>query len=126
MTGLVGALIEAWQELRIHRLRVLLSLVGVAVAVAAMMGIAALITVSDQAQREMLESENGREGSVIVWLTNQDGTEPMEWMRTANEEFATFVDRHEIRYASRNMWTSASFTAGGLPAAADGQSPIYV
>lgn len=119
MTGLVGALIEAWQELRIHRLRVLLSLVGVAVAVAAMTGIAALITVSDQAQREMLESENGREGSVIVWLTNQDGTEPMEWMRTANEEFATFVDRHEIRYASRNMWTSASFTAGGLPAAAD-------
>ena len=33
-TGLAASTVEAWQELRIHRLRVLLSLVGVAVAVA--------------------------------------------------------------------------------------------
>ena len=34
VTGLAASTVEAWQELRIHRLRVLLSLVGVAVAVA--------------------------------------------------------------------------------------------
>jgi putative ABC transport system permease protein len=31
--ALHGSLVEAWQELRIHKLRVLLSLVGVAIAV---------------------------------------------------------------------------------------------
>ena len=28
MTGLVGAVVEAWDELRIHKVRVLLALVG--------------------------------------------------------------------------------------------------
>src|SRR5699024_12290486 len=32
VTGILGALVEAWEELRIHKLRVLLSLVGVAVS----------------------------------------------------------------------------------------------
>ena len=41
-TGLVGSVVEAWAELRIHRTRVLLSLIGVAVAVAALTGIVAL------------------------------------------------------------------------------------
>ena len=34
-TNLVGSFVEAWQEVRIHRTRVMLSLVGVAVAVEA-------------------------------------------------------------------------------------------
>ena len=36
LTGFFGALVEAWAQLRIGKLRVLLSLVGVAAAVAAM------------------------------------------------------------------------------------------
>ena len=35
-TGFAAALLEAWQELRIHKLRVLLSLIGVTVAVASL------------------------------------------------------------------------------------------
>ena len=35
MSGVVGAFSEAWAELRIHKTRVLLSLIGVAVAVTA-------------------------------------------------------------------------------------------
>ena len=35
ITGLIGAIVEAWSEVRVHRTRVLLSLIGVAVAVAA-------------------------------------------------------------------------------------------
>ena len=33
LVGIAGAIVEAWTELRIHRGRVLLSLIGVAVAV---------------------------------------------------------------------------------------------
>ena len=36
LTGVIGALIEAWAQLRIGKLRVMLSLVGVVVAVAVM------------------------------------------------------------------------------------------
>ena len=35
-TGFAGAVVEAWTELRIHRTRVLLSLVGVGIAIAAL------------------------------------------------------------------------------------------
>ena len=42
VSGLVGAVVEAWAELRIHRTRVLLSLVGVAVAVAALTSVVGL------------------------------------------------------------------------------------
>lgn len=114
MNSIIGAFIEAWQELRIHRLRVLLSLLGVAVSVAAMTGVAALITTTDQVQREMMESDNGREGSLTVWLANT-GEEPLEWLRSANAEFADFIERNEIRYASRNTWSQASFTGRGSP-----------
>ena len=38
MTGVVGAIVEAWDELRIHKLRVLLALIGVACAVTAITG----------------------------------------------------------------------------------------
>ena len=35
MSGLIGALSEAWSEIRHHKLRVLLSLIGIAVSVGA-------------------------------------------------------------------------------------------
>ncbi len=41
-TSVVAAIIEAWQELRIHRTRVLLSLIGVAVAVCSITAVVAL------------------------------------------------------------------------------------
>ena len=36
MTGILGALADAWAEIRVHKLRVLLSLIGIAVSVAAL------------------------------------------------------------------------------------------
>ena len=42
LTGFFGAIVEAWAQLRIGKLRVLLSLVGVAAAVAAMTFVIAL------------------------------------------------------------------------------------
>ena len=46
LTGFFGAIVEAWAQLRIGKLRVLLSLVGVAAAVAAMTLVIALGQVS--------------------------------------------------------------------------------
>ena len=46
MSVIIGSLIEAWTQLRISKLRVLLSLVGVAASVAAMTFVIALGQVS--------------------------------------------------------------------------------
>lgn len=119
MNGVIGALLEAWQELRIHKLRVLLSLIGVAVSVAAMTGVAALVSTTDQVQREMMERMNGREGSVTVYLYDETGDDPVESMRTTMTRFEEFVERNEIRYASRNTWSRANFTARGFPVSSE-------
>jgi putative ABC transport system permease protein len=97
MTGFVGALVEAWGELRIHRLRVLLSLIGVAVAVAAMTGVTALGDITRQAQAELSEAQSGRPATfrVDAWseTTTPDTT-------AATAAFREFVDRYQIEQAS--------------------------
>ena len=67
LTNIAGALIEAWDELRIHKLRVLLSLVGVAVAVAAMTTVLAIGQIFGQANSEFMERMSGRQ---ITLTTN--------------------------------------------------------
>ncbi|MBM7412321.1 putative ABC transport system permease protein [Clavibacter michiganensis] len=72
-TGLVGAVVEAWTELRIHRTRVLLSLVGVAVAVAAITSVVGLGAVVQQAQTEQMERSSGRPATLSVTMKSDTG-----------------------------------------------------
>ena len=65
-TGFVGAVIEAWAQLRIGKLRVLLSLVGVAVAVAAMAFVIAVGQISVSAINSQIEQYGGRSGTVTI------------------------------------------------------------
>lgn len=65
-TGLTGAIIEAWAQLRIGKLRVLLSLVGVAVAVAAMSFVIAVGQVSVSAVNAVMEQYSGRPGTLTI------------------------------------------------------------
>ena len=65
-TGLTGAVIEAWAQLRIGKLRVLLSLVGVAVAVAAMSFVIAVGQVSVSAVNAVMEQYSGRPGTLTI------------------------------------------------------------
>lgn len=66
VTGFVGAVIEAWAQLRIGKLRVLLSLVGVAVAVAAMAFVIAVGQISVSAINSQIEQYGGRSGTVTI------------------------------------------------------------
>ncbi len=60
MTTIVSLLAEAWQELRIHKLRVLLSLIGVGVAVCALTLVVALGAITERVQQESMERLGGR------------------------------------------------------------------
>jgi putative ABC transport system permease protein len=72
-TGLVGAVVEAWAELRIHRTRVLLSLIGVAVAVTAITSVVGLGGVVQQSQTEQYERESGRPAALSVSTYSETG-----------------------------------------------------
>ena len=62
----VGAIGEAWDELRVHKLRVLLSLIGVALAVAALTAVVAIGELQRQFMAEMNDRWGGREATLTI------------------------------------------------------------
>lgn len=104
LSNLVGALVEAWQEVRIHRTRVMLSLIGVAVAVCALTTVVGLGAVAQQATLEQSERQSGRPASIQVSASTVDGSAPAGDPMT--EVWQTALERYEITYASRVTTTS--------------------
>ena len=102
-TGFVGSVVEAWAELRIHRTRVLLSLIGVAVAVAALTGIVALGAIAQQSQVEQFERQSGRPALLAVSTYNPVTGEQPD-LDTLNTAFETTMQRYDIRWHSRNAY----------------------
>jgi putative ABC transport system permease protein len=101
VTGLVGALVEAWDELRVHKLRVLLSLIGVAAAVTAITGVTAAVEMLSQAGREQTERWSGRETTLSVNVYSMTGTgDPVPAVAALD----SVVDRYAVEYASRSTW----------------------
>ena len=101
--GIVGAIVEAWAELRIHRTRVLLSLIGVAVAVAAITSVVGVGSLAEQAQRELNERSGGRPALLAVSAYSDTGTIDAEDFEAA---FDVAVERYSIDYTSRNGYGS--------------------
>jgi putative ABC transport system permease protein len=115
VTGLVGAVVEAWDELRIHKLRVLLALIGVAVAVCAITGITAAAQMMNQALKEQFERDGGRATTLSVSAYPMGG--PMPSAAQYETEFARVVERYGIEYASRELFTQlvVRFPTGAGP-----------
>jgi putative ABC transport system permease protein len=82
VTGLLGAFAEAWGEVRVHKARVVLSLVGVFLAVFAMTTVTALGLLVTQVQQEQGERAGGRPATVAVnAYDSMTGMppDPVEW-----------------------------------------------
>ncbi|QTE29991.1 ABC transporter permease [Pengzhenrongella sicca] len=107
MTGLVGAVVEAWDELRIHKLRVLLALIGVAVAVCAITGITAAAQMMSQVLTEQAERDGGRDTTLSVSAYPMGSTAPTS--AQYETEFARVVERYGIEYATRELYTQLTF-----------------
>ena len=97
-TGLVGAVVEAWAELRIHRTRVLLSLIGVAVAVAAITSVVGLGAVVQQSQTEQMERQSGRPASLSVSMYSETGATIA--YADKREILAEVADRYGITWST--------------------------
>ena len=98
--ALVGSFSEAWAEVRIHRTRVLLSLIGVAVAVAAISSVVGLGAIVQQSLQESNERNGGRSAMLMVNAYSQSGDVDATAVRTA---FDSVVDRYRIRYHSASI-----------------------
>jgi putative ABC transport system permease protein len=66
VSALLGVLAEAWSEVRVHRVRVVLSLVGVFLAVFAMTAVTGLGQIVAQVQQEQAERYGGRPATISV------------------------------------------------------------
>jgi len=103
----IGALIEAWAEFRVHRARVLMSLIGVAIAVAALAGVVGIGAVATQAQTEQLERGGGRPATLV--LTPPYDAETGDAADPARLEaiFRQVVERYSITYAGAVIWSDS-------------------
>ncbi|MGV8883995.1 MAG: ABC transporter permease [Microbacteriaceae bacterium] len=110
--SIVGAFVEAWAELRIHRTRVLLSLIGVAVAVAAITGVVGVASIAEQAQRESLEKQTGRPALLLVNAFSESG-DPLD-PKAFGDAFTTVEKRYSIGHSSRSGYgnTRVQFVDG--------------
>ncbi|MFZ4896024.1 ABC transporter permease [Plantibacter sp. Mn2098] len=125
LSNIVGAIVEASQELRIHRGRVILSLIGVAVAVCALTSIVGLTAVSGQAFTEANDRSGGRAATLSVQVSQagQTALDPAK-IDSAVRELA---ERYSIEYISRSEQTqvSAQFVDGTVPVLGTVVDPAY-
>lgn len=103
ISGLVGAVIEAWGELRVHRLRVLLSLIGVAVAVAALTSVVGIGSMVQQSMTETYERQSGRPATLYAGAYSEQGL-PVDGQKAA-AAFEQVVERYKIDWASSVTYT---------------------
>lgn len=111
MTDVVAAIQDAWTELRIHRGRVLMSLIGVTVAIAAL---TASVAVGDLARSTLvssMEANGGRAATISLWVetSSADGTpgDPL----VALDAIDDAVERYRVDFATAR--TSTALALGG-------------
>ncbi|MGI8628088.1 MAG: ABC transporter permease [Geodermatophilaceae bacterium] len=97
MTTLMAILAEAWSEIRVHKLRVILSLVGVFLAVFGMTSIAAAGDIGRQLVTESSERASGRPATVTVQAYPLSSSPDSELISVALRDV---VERYDIRWSS--------------------------
>ncbi|WP_432561100.1 ABC transporter permease [Kineococcus sp. SYSU DK003] len=107
MIGLLAAISEAWSEIRVHRVRVVLSLVGVFLAVFAMTTVTAVGNMARQMVGESTERSSGRPATIRVEASPM-GTPSAGSAQQAQEALRSAAVRHEATW-----WGLASSPYGG-------------
>ncbi|WP_405217268.1 ABC transporter permease [Agrococcus sp. Ld7] len=128
MTDIVAAIQDAWTELRIHRGRVLMSLIGVTVAIAAL---TASVAVGELARSTLLvsfESQSGRPATVSVNVGSSAESGPTAAdHRAALDVMDAAVERYAIDYASARSTAELPLGggAGGVRVSVEAAEPDF-
>ncbi|WP_427016614.1 ABC transporter permease [Pseudarthrobacter sp. P1] len=105
MSGFISALVEAFSELRIHKTRILLALVGVAVSVAALASVVGVGELVRESMRADSERNGGREASLSIYANPGSASDTAK----LDAAFGSVVERYGIGYATRVGHASGSF-----------------
>lgn len=97
MTPLAAIFAEAWSEIRVHKLRVMLSLLGVFLAVLGMTSIAAAGDIGRQLVTESAERSGGRPATVTVQAFPLTAAPDADVISSALRDV---VERYDIRWSS--------------------------
>lgn len=120
ITGFVGAVAEAWQEVRVHRGRVLLSLVGVAAAVAALTFSMAVADLAKQAVTDSMERSVGRPVTLLMSAEPKQQQQSAATDTTVRDAWFETMRRADIRYATRQLHADVKVRTS------TGETPIFV
>lgn len=101
MTGWVGSLAEAWDEVRVHRARVVLSLVGVVLAVFAMTVVTAAGFLLRQIVLEQTERSMGRDTTVNISAFPSPDAGGSPATGEPDELYDSLVARYGVEYSSQ-------------------------
>ncbi|MGV8877139.1 MAG: ABC transporter permease, partial [Rhodoglobus sp.] len=100
LSDVVGSLVEAWDEVRINRTRVLLSLVGIGVAVCALATVVGAGTVFGQAQTEQFERSSGRPATLTAYPPfSENGLKTADTAQFV-AHMERVIDRYQISHAT--------------------------
>lgn len=98
MTSVFGAIADAWAEIRVHKMRVLLSLIGIAVSAAALTAVVAISEYSRQAQIEQSDRYGGRAATIGVQPYSDNGAiDPVAFQ----ERFDRVAERYGFNQVAR-------------------------
>jgi putative ABC transport system permease protein len=115
VTDVAAAIQDAWTELRIHRGRVLMSLIGVMLAIAALTASVAIGELARSTLLSTFESQSGRAATVSIWVNPAAAGEPTPADHAeALDAIEAAVDRYAVDYASAR--STAQLTLGGAGA----------
>ena len=98
-SDLAGTFIDAWSELRVHRTRVFLALLGVLIAVCAITTVTGMGALVRQSAMEINDRFGGRPASYSISASG--GASPRETQTKFTAALKAAVERYGITYASR-------------------------
>lgn len=103
-TAIAAMIVDAWNELRVNRLRILLALVGIAVAVVGLTGALGLGTIMRDMMIQTGERQSGRTATVTVTLPSGDEQAKRDRLERLPNDFGVTSWTHVAQYNSR-AWT---------------------
>ena len=105
MTGIISALVEAWQELRINKTRILLALVGVALSVTALTSVVGLGNLAREGFKASSEQNGGRAATLGIGVY---GPVPPDQGKLETA-YQGVIDRYGITYYTHNTQAQHAF-----------------
>ncbi|NYE96443.1 putative ABC transport system permease protein [Psychromicrobium silvestre] len=123
MTGFFAAVVEAWGEFKVHKTRVLLSLIGVALSVAALSTVVGMGDLARESIQQSQERSGGRSATVSAYISPGPGVT----MTSSRQKFIAVMKQYQLEYFSteQQFQLSFQFPNGVQQAQASAVDPAY-